>query len=450
MAAGPVCFVGLGPGDPRLRTERAGARLAEADVVLDAEVVAVDPVVDLVRAGRRVVRAVYGDPFESPSIVAEMTALARAGVAVEVVPGVESRAAAGAFAGVVGRAMVIRPGELARAVAGEPGETPVTLVSAIGSPRQRTVVTIAAKAVDDASVLGIGGLFVLAFGAPDPALAWFERRPLFAKRVLVTRARAQAGGAAELLSDLGAEPVIVSTIEIHPPADPRPLTRALARLRAGSYRWVAFTSANGVEMTWNALVAAGHDARAFGSARLAAIGPATARGLEAHGLRPDVVAAEFRGEGLARDMLEAMRGEHSSSVLLARAAKARDALPEALRAAGHNVDVVAAYDTRPPSPETAQSLMRELDLGRIDAVTFTSSSTVDNLCDLLGSAAVDLLRCTRVASIGPVTTASARARGLKVDVTARTYTVPGLVEALAESYAPAVPAPPRAGLPDSA
>jgi uroporphyrinogen III methyltransferase / synthase len=434
MRGVPVCFVGLGPSDPRLRTERAAARLAEADVVLDAEVVAVEAVIELFRAGRRVVRPVLGDPFESPSIVAEMAALARAGVAIEIVPGVGSSAAAGAFAGVVGRAIAIRREEVARSVAGEPDDAPVTVIAAIGSPGQRTLVTTAARATDEVRILEGDGPLVLAFGAPDPALGWFERRPLFAKRVLVTRARAQASGAAELLRDHGAEPVIVPTIEIHPPADPQPLARALVRLRAGSYAWAAFTSANGVAMTWNALVAAGYDARAFGAARLAAIGPATARCLEAHGLRADVVAAEYRGEGLARDMLAAMPDDHSSSVLLARAAKARDVLPEALRAAGHTVDVVAAYETRPAPPETAQSLMRELDLGRIDAVTFTSSSTVDNLCDLLGSAAAELLRCVRVASIGPVTTASAQARGLRVDVTARTYTVPGLVEALAESY----------------
>lgn len=431
--AGGVCFIGLGPSDARLRTERAAARLSEADVVLEGDV-EVQHLVELARSGRRVARAVPGDPFESPAVVAEVTAVCRAGISIEVIPGVGARAAAGAFAGLIGRAVTVRAVEVARFVAGEAPDAPVTLVAGIGSPRQRTIVTTAADAAERAGVLGMETPIVLAFGRPDPDLGWFERRPLFGKRVLVTRARAQAAGTAELLQEYGAEPVVVPTIEIHPPADPTPLAAALERLRAGGYMWVAFTSANGVEMTWNALSAAGRDARAFGSARLAAIGPATARALEGHGLRPEVVAAEFRGEGLARDLLAVLNEDRFTSVLLARAARARDVLPEALREAGHRVDVVPAYETHPPPHENVEALARELDLGRIDAVTFTSSSTVENLCDLLGSAVIELLRNTRVASIGPITTAAAEARGVRVDVTARTYTVPGLVEALAESF----------------
>jgi uroporphyrinogen III methyltransferase/synthase len=207
-------------------------------------------------------------------------------------------------------------------------------------------------------------------------------------------------------------------------------------LRRGAYAWVAFTSANGVERTWAALVASGHDARAFGSARLAAIGPATARALDQHGLRADIVAKEFRGERLAEELLEAVLASgESQRVLIPRAARAREVLPEALRAAGCKVDVVAAYETHPPPRETVLNLVRELEVGHVDAVTFTSSSTVDNLCDLLGPRAAELLGSGRIASIGPVTTDTARARGLRVDLTAREYTVQGLVRALAESYA---------------
>jgi uroporphyrinogen III methyltransferase/synthase len=129
------------------------------------------------------------------------------------------------------------------------------------------------------------------------------------------------------------------------------------------------------------------------------------------------------------------RAPGGSRVLLARAAKARDVLPEALRAAGCRVDVVAAYETHAPPEETAAALASELEAGRIDAVTFTSSSTVENLCDRLGPRSAELLQRTRVASIGPITTATAQARGLRVDVTAARYTVPGLIEALAQSYA---------------
>jgi uroporphyrinogen III methyltransferase/synthase len=261
-----------------------------------------------------------------------------------------------------------------------------------------------------------------------------ERRPLLGKRVLVTRAREQASGAASLLRKLGAEAVLVPTIEVRAPADPARLALALRDLRAGAYGWVAFTSANGVEHTLKALALSGHDASSFGSARIAAIGPATARALEAYGLRADLVARESRGEGLASEMIAAMGPGGSPRVLLARAARARDALPDALRAAGCSVDDVPAYETHPVSGPALEGLVRDLELGRLDAVLFTSSSTVDSLCDALGPRAPKLLARLRVASIGPVTTASAQARGVRVDVTAPKYTLPAVVQVLAESY----------------
>jgi len=298
-----------------------------------------------------------------------------------------------------------------------------------------------------ASARAVGEVFgeapvVAALQAGEEARRWFEGKPLFGKRVLLTRAREQAGSAAALLREEGAEPLVVPTIEIHPPRDPAALGRAVEALRAGRYAWVAFTSANGVERTWEALVATGADARAFAAARIAAIGPATARALEQRGLRADVTAKEFRGEGLAEEMLRAIaqppaagQGDRARRVLLPRAARAREALPEALRAAGCEVDVVPAYETRPPPPEVVDALLAELESGRVDAVTFTSSSTVDHLCDLLGARAATLLAGTCVASIGPVTTETARGRGLRVDVTADEYTLPGLVRALARQLA---------------
>jgi uroporphyrinogen III methyltransferase/synthase len=431
MRPGLVSFVGGGPGDPRLRTERAGQRLAEADVVLEVDVPA-ETLVALAREGKSVACLVPGDPLESPAVVAQVRAVAAAGVPFEVVPGIGARGAAGAFAGVLGRAVRVPSRDLAAALAGEAPDAVVTLIAAAGTAAQRVVTTTAAAGAVRARDLGDGPVIV-AFGAPEEALRWAERRPLFGKRVLVTRAREQAGGTAALLREHGADPVVVPTIEIHAPSDPAPLAAAIIVLRGGGYDWVAFTSANGVERTWQALEAARADARAFAAAKLAAIGPATARALERRGLRPDLVATEFRGEALAGALLEAPRSG-PSRVLLARAAVARDILPETLRTAGWTVDVVAAYETRPTSADVVERLTRELAAGRIDAVTFTSSSTVDNLCDRLGPDAAKLLAGPRVASIGPVTTATAVRRGLRVDVTARQYTVPGLIEALAESY----------------
>jgi uroporphyrinogen III methyltransferase/synthase len=283
-----------------------------------------------------------------------------------------------------------------------------------------------------------GAPVVRALDAGPAVLAWVRARPLFGKRVLLTRAREQASETAEQLRAQGAEPVVVPAIEIHPPADAEPLRRALAALRSGHYAWVAFTSSNGVERTWGELVASGADARAVAPAKVAAIGPATARALEKRGIRADVVAKEFRGEGLADAMLETMGlggvAGRGTRVLLARAAQARDALPEALRAAGCQVDVVPAYETHAPPPDVAEGLVRDLQAGRVDAVAFTSSSTVNNLCDLLGPQAPSLLAGVRVAAIGPITRDTASERGLRVDVVPAQYTVPALVAALAESY----------------
>ncbi len=263
--------------------------------------------------------------------------------------------------------------------------------------------------------------------------------PLSGKRVLVTRAGSDAArptGAAALLREAGAEPVVVPTIELVAPADPGPLLRAIADLGAGVYGWVAFTSASAVERTWDALTGAGGGARAFAATRLAAIGPATARALEQRGLQVDVVARDFHGEGLAEAMLRELGAESGTPrILLPRAARARDVLPEALRTAGYPVDVVVAYETRPPSRAAIDGLVLDLESGRVDAVTLTSGSTVENLCDALGPRAAALLAPCRVASIGPVTTAAARARGVRVDVTAPEASVAGLVRALAESYA---------------
>jgi uroporphyrinogen III methyltransferase/synthase len=433
---GIVVFVGGGPGDPTLRTERAARRIAEADRVVEDDVPAAE-LVAMAQAGERIVRLIPGDPLESPAMVALAVAVATAGARIEIVPGVGASASAGAFAGVVGPASWVPARDVRAVLARVDPEARVTLVFDAGEPSQRVVVGPASVVGSfEAGDGGGRGRILVAPGAPLDALRWAETRPLFGKRILVTRSREQAGGTAALLRDQGAEPVVVPTIEIHPPADGEPLARALHTLRAGAYGWVAFTSANGVERTWEALAASGADARAFGGVQIAAIGPATARALEGHGLRADLVAKEFRGEILAEAMLSAIRASATPPrVLLARAAKARDVLPDALRAAGCEVDIVGAYETRAPSPSVVEDLTGALASGRIDAVTFTSSSTVENLCDLLGPGAAGMLAGARVASIGPVTTRAAQERGVRVDVTAREYTVTGLVEALVAQFA---------------
>jgi uroporphyrinogen III methyltransferase/synthase len=439
-APGRVSFVSRGPGDPDLAGERSAQRMATADVVVregDGRTAA--ELVALARAGQHVVWVAEGDTLGSAPVVGAVLAVARAGLAFEVVPSLGASALAAAFAGVLGPAVRVSTGDVGRAVEHEAANAVVTLVKGVGEPTQQVCVTTAAEAAQRASAMedraeGGRGQILVVLGAPVDELRWFERRPLFGKRVLVTRAGEQAGSAAALLRDQGALAQVVPTLVVEPPADPAPLARAIEELGAGRYAWVVFTSANGVERTWAAVEAAGRDARVFGTARLAVVGPATAGALEHHGLRADVTAKEFRGEGLAESLLTAMKGQ-GGRVLVARALRAPDTLPDALRAAGCVVDVVAAYETHPAPRPGLEALATDLEEGRIDAVTFTSSSTVDHLCDALGPRATALLGRARLASIGPVTGETARRRGLRIDVQPRESTLTALIRALAESYA---------------
>jgi uroporphyrinogen III methyltransferase/synthase len=232
-----------------------------------------------------------------------------------------------------------------------------------------------------------------------------------------------------MLRARGASPVALPVIALHPPRDPAAVERALARL--GSYTWVAFTSINGVTWTWAALERMGKDASAFAGAKVAAIGPGTASALSERGVTASVVALEHKGEGLAAALASAMRA--GESLLLLRAQVARDVLPSALREAGHTVDDVAVYETRAASGQDVAGVLDELAKGAIDAVTFTSPSTVYHFVALAGGApgARALLDKTCVASIGPVTSAALVAHGLRADAEAGEHSFPGLLEALA-------------------
>lgn len=260
-----------------------------------------------------------------------------------------------------------------------------------------------------------------------------DRRPLQGKRVLVTRTRAQSEGMTALLRERGALPIAVPAIEIHPPPDPAPLARAIAVL-ASAYDLVAFTSANAVERVFAELERQGRDAKAFGATKTAAVGTGTAEALALRGITADIVAKDSKGEGLGAEIaLQAGALGKKKRVLLPRALVAREALPEALREAGWTVEIVAAYETRPPPPEAMKALAADLEGGRIDAITFTSGSTVENLCDALGADAAALLGHARTFSIGPVTTATATQRGIQVTATANPHTISGLICAL-EAY----------------
>jgi len=257
--------------------------------------------------------------------------------------------------------------------------------------------------------------------------------PLRGVRVLVTRSSGQASRTARALEARGAIPVVLPAIRIGAAPDPAALERAARAV--GTYDLVVFTSENGVERFFEALAAAGLDARAFGSAKIAAIGPTTARALEARMLRPDVVPPVYVGEELAKAILaERCFGPafvtalgRPLRVLLPRAKVAREALPEALRAAGATVDVVAAYETHAAGEGERERLCAEIAAGRIHAVLLTSSSTAESFADL--AAGADLSQVC-VASIGPITSETARRRGLAVAVEAEESTLDGLVRAL--------------------
>jgi uroporphyrinogen III methyltransferase / synthase len=257
-----------------------------------------------------------------------------------------------------------------------------------------------------------------------------KARPLDGRRVLVTRPRAQAGRLVELLEAYGADTVTLPAIEILPPEDWAPLDDAIRGL--DRFRWVIFTSVNGVGAFRERLAVAGLEARRLTGLHVAAIGPETADAIRRAGVEPELVPAEYRAEGLV-DALGARVGP-GDAVLLVRAAEARDVLPRALRARGVEVTVAPAYRTA-LAPESGGEVRGLLEAGQIDAVTFTSSSTVRGFVALVGSTdARRLLEGVVVAAIGPITAETAAEHGLTVSVMPHDYTVPALADAIAGHF----------------
>ena len=260
-------------------------------------------------------------------------------------------------------------------------------------------------------------------------LRWFDSGPLFGKRILVTRSRAQASALSEMLAAEGAEPLEVPTLAFLPLEDYSSLDRAISALH--EYSWIIFTSANGVEALFDRMRALGRDSRAMAGVKVGAIGPATAATLERQGIRADIVPTEYVSEGI----IHAMEPLDLSGtrVLLPRADVGRDELADGLARLGAQVDQVPVYHT--VTPEASRGIAREtLADGRVDVATFTSSSTVLNLLDLLDGD-ISILGRVVVACIGPITARTALERGLRVDIVAKEYTIAGLVGALKEHYA---------------
>ena len=260
-----------------------------------------------------------------------------------------------------------------------------------------------------------------------------DEQPLAGKRILVTRPQAQAAELVERLAVLGAESIAAPAIRIVPPEDTGPLDDACAA--ADSFAWIVFTSANAVDAFVERLRAAGSGVAALAGVRICVIGPATGTRIEEHGLRVDLAPSEHRGEAVS-EALRAGADLRGARVLLPRADIARPALPDALRAAGADVTEATAYRTI-AVPDWPGAAVRKLLLRRrIDAVAFTSASAVRSAVQSLGAQqAVDLLRTTVVAAIGPVTARAARRLGVETTVMPSTYTTQALARALGDHFA---------------
>ena len=427
---------------------------------------------DKAAEGKTVVRLKGGDPFVFGRGGEEALLLLERGIPFEILPGVTSAVSVPAYAGIpvthrgvaVSFAVVtghedptkahsnIRWEHLATGVDtlvflmgvanipvitkkliehGRPADTPAAFIRWGTHPEQETYVTTVGEAAETVVRAGIRPPAIFIVGDVvklRDKLRWFDRpatRPLFGKRILVTRARVQASALTEKLTALGAACIEAPVIRIAPPADGyAALDGAIAELNA--YQWLIFTSVNGVEHFFARLHAAGKDTRALGYARVAAMGAATSAALRAFGIRADLVPPEFRAEAVAEELRPLL--PPCARILLPRAQEARDVLPDTLRAHGAIVDVVAAYETVPEIEDAA--IAQRLASGEIDMVTFTSSSTVKNLVKMLGN--ITPLQQVKIACIGPVTADTARSFALEPDIVAKEYTIDGLVRSIKE------------------
>ncbi len=485
---GRVYLVGAGPGDPDLITHKGRRLLASADSILydhlapeslldlappHAERIYVGKkksvhafsqeeicvmLIDRARRGLSVVRLKGGDPFIFGRGGEEIEALAEAGIPYEVVPGVTSPLGIAAYTGVplthrdhtklvtfvtghdadaidwsrVGQTetLVIFMGiHFIRQITsdlmtyGRSPNTPAMCVRWGTRPDQHTITGTLASIADQVELENIKPPATIIIGEVvqlHSKLNWFERLPLFGRRIVVTRARDQAPELADRFRALGAEVVEIPVIEIQPPADPIPLDRAIARL--GDYDWIIFTSVNGVRFFLDRLDASPFDLRGL-RARICAIGPATRRAIEALHFKVDLMPKEYVAESLIAALTpHDMAGKR---ILIPRAAVARDVIPVELGRLGATVDVVEAYRNVVP----ADAKERIARLTSADWITFTSSSTVKNFIELAAARTT-----ARIASIGRVTSETARSLGLKVDVEAQPYTLEGLVDAILGFY----------------
>ncbi len=441
--------------DPRVRTTRQ----VEINQML----------VEHAKAGKVVVRLKGGDPYIFGRGGEEAVVLTEAGIPFEVVPGITSAIAASAYAGipvthrnyassvafVTGHSAALRPDsninweQLATAVDtlvvymgvahlrqiterliahGRKLETPVSLVRVGTTPQQQVIQGTLDDIVQKAEAVQLKSPALIVVGEVNrlrQQLRWFDTKPLFGRRILVTRARAQASEFAELLETNGAQVIQFPTIEI------RPLQFDTTYIQSiNEYDWVIFTSVNAVEIFYGHLRKEGKDVRAFGETKICAVGPKTINALNSVGIHPDFVPLHARGSTIATEIV----GICGKKILLPRAKIASTALPENLRRRGAYVDDVPLYDTLKiagDSDKGRDEIETDLLNGNIDFVTFTSSSTVTNFLEMFPThTPAALLKSVQVAVIGPETQKAAVAQGMQVDIVAKQATIESLVEAI--------------------
>ena len=428
--------------------------------------------VEKAREGKLVARLKGGDPYIFGRGGEEAEELLEAGIEFEEVPGISSAIAGPAYAGIplthrsfassvtliTGHEDPDKPGsahnwkalaagantlvfvmgmknlpEISRKLieAGLRPDTPAALVYWGTTPRHRSLVSTLAKLPQEAvaqgftnpSLIVVGGVVSL-----HDRLNWFEKKPLLGRGVVVTRAREQASGLANMLAELGADVIQFPTINISPLAEYGEVDAVVAKL--DGYDWLVFTSVNGVKHFWQRLAACGKDSRALGGRKVAAIGPATADELRARGIEPDFIPEKYVAEGVVEGLLAL--GMAGKRVLVPRAKEAREVLPDELGKAGAVVDVLPVYQTLPADArrEEVLELLRE---GRIHCVTFGSSSTVDNFLSLISVDTVREHHQVRLAAIGPVTKKTLERHGLECHIMPEEYTIPALVEAVKQA-----------------
>jgi uroporphyrinogen III methyltransferase/synthase len=431
-------------------------------------------IVEKAKAGLTVCRLKGGDPFIFGRGGEEAEVLAARGIPFEVVPGVTSAVAAAAYAGIplthrkLTATLAFVTGHedphkeessiewesLARGIGtlvffmgvknlpditqklianGKSPDTPVALIRWGTAPAQQTVTGTLDNITERVKKAGLKAPAIIVVGEVvdlRKTLKWFETRPLLGKKIVVTRAREQASDLVGQLSDLGADCLEHPTIKIVPAEDLRPLDAAIKKL--DTYDWIVFTSVNGVKFFFERLFETGRDVRALNQLGTAAIGPATAERMYQFGLKSDIIPQNYRAESV----VEAFRKVKldGKKILLPRAGDARPVLPIELRKMGAAVDEVTVYLTAKVRKNT-ELLIKQLEDKTIELITFTSSSTVRNFKELLPPDKFNqLIDGVTIASIGPITTDTAVELGFKVDVTAESYTIPGLCEAILKYY----------------